>query len=115
MISDGGTVQLRMGDRVFERVYIEVSTWRWRDEPKGPVTHVNLTTEAWFENGVLLVSVKCTKGGEKPYFEGDDDPTGLSMQKHLPRSAAIRLSIAAHDHALQAVLPTLHKDAERLS
>jgi hypothetical protein len=115
MKGEFGTVELRSGDRVFERIYIEQTTWRWKDDPTGPVVHVNLVTEAWFENGVLLLEVRCTKGGERPYFEGDHDPTGLTLQKNCRRSAAVRLSIKAHDLALEQVRQSVPQNAERLS
>ena len=113
MITD--TVQLREGDRLFARIYVERTTYRWRESDSEPTRFANLLTEAWFHDGVVILRLIATAGGDRPFFEGDHDPTGTTIVNKIAKSAAIRLAITAHDRAHADLRAGVPEKAQRES
>jgi hypothetical protein len=118
MIFDGSVI-LRNGDRLFERIYLEKTGWRFKESdihgPKPNTTkHVWVETSAWFHEGIVLIDV-VARIGDQPYFAGDDNPAGLTVLGNTPLSAAIRIAIKAHDSVVERVKSGLPESAERVS
>lgn len=107
--------EMREGDRLFVRVYVERTVYRWRNSKDEPLEFANLLTQAWFDEGTVVIRIEATHGGEAPFFKGDHDPTGTTIRTGVVKSAAIRLAIAAHDHAHEQLRPGLPEKAERFA